>query len=82
MRFVTRLHECINAGGSRRHTGRHTDGIISIFDFGNFLLEHLDSRIVGTAVTVSLVEVLVDTLLNEGGGHVHRCEDGTSLFIG
>ena len=79
---ISRLHERINAGCSGRHSRRHTDGIVSIFDFGNLLLEHLNGGVVRTAVTVSLVEVLVDGFLNEGGGHVDGCENGASLFIG
>mmetsp|Transcript_30695 Transcript_30695/g.74119 ORF Transcript_30695/g.74119 Transcript_30695/m.74119 type:complete len:347 (-) Transcript_30695:408-1448(-) len=69
---IAGVHEGVDARRGRGHAGGDADGIVSVFDFGNLLLEHLHCGIVRAAVAVPLLEVLVHGFLDECRGHVDR----------
>mmetsp|Transcript_32686 Transcript_32686/g.68747 ORF Transcript_32686/g.68747 Transcript_32686/m.68747 type:complete len:222 (+) Transcript_32686:811-1476(+) len=80
--MIACFHERVDARCRCGHAGGNSDGIVTVFDFGNLFLEHLDGGIVRAAVAVAPVEVLVDGFLDEGRGHVDGSEDGAGFFVG
>lgn len=79
---VARVHEGVDAGGCGGHACADADGVVAVFDLGDFFFEHFDGGVVGAAVAEALGEVLVDGFLDEGGGEVDGGEDGAGFLVG
>mmetsp|Transcript_12122 Transcript_12122/g.21011 ORF Transcript_12122/g.21011 Transcript_12122/m.21011 type:complete len:395 (-) Transcript_12122:54-1238(-) len=78
---IARLHEGVDAGCRGGHAGGDANGIVPVFNFGHLFLEHFHGGVVGTAVAEPLLQVFVHRFLHEGGGHVHRGQDGAGFVI-
>lgn len=75
--MVALAHEGADSGGGGSHTSGINGGAGAVLKGGELLLKSADGGVGGAGVRVAFGAVLIDGLLNKGGGLVDGSEDGT-----
>eukprot|EP00966_Prymnesium_polylepis_P149045 3443407-Prymnesium_polylepis.1 len=80
--MVARVHHAANDRDGRSHAGAEARGAVAALQIRNLVLEDRDRRVVGARVRVTLLEVLLDRVLNVRRRLVDRRQDAARDRVG